>query len=759
MKLSFLFVGDGPCGESDWRPAEDRTQWWGRRDALARICTMAIWPDFGYRARESESENGHDVASCCFCFSDGMRSSNAGESTKRQNSSSSSSSKGTENSAGCETVTYLADAAAARRSVPVPTESAIVAMFKESTKIALRPSMGKLVAGKLVKETNWMSCNKTPWLESPLLTTKQLQQNFSPPAHHNSDFDGSSAPRRDNLSAGKRELVARMQKECPIDFLRQHGLNGSLDLVLKKKNKTAVDEAFLGWRTTSSSAPSVSSTAEIDVNCREGRLKHTFAGLIASLASGVKDTNNKVDYSRVCILILHEDYGTELPVFGHPDAAPYGPDGGLLICCMGAVRDMADEETAALFWAAKALGVRVVGCHLGRTAEFTSKIVAALVGHLRAGVLSSGVNRLLQRYGDQERQHMELLRKLTPLRGWSWNGYSNTAKRENTDVAKEEAAALAPIQPVCVHPVLWTDMLPSAVTTDPSKREQMMHIIQAVVCSLWRSRISNEQHDSCNEAPVVEGTDAKKRKCRDDPEELRCPPIDPTVTSKLSLIFADGSVATLDQQTFTSAMARKHMAAPSEYQVLLSLTELLQSPDVWSEGSLGKSSIFSVLSKIFPSGIKRKHLKSLRILDVIRLDANCADLSAHIYSRHCQCDNEQGAVVHDGSKRFHILVLLNVPKSCDQSATKSMVNDAISELYVQSSKVTDERQHNADRRCPSVLYLKANVLRLSCSSSSVAGMTPGTAVTLIQHWAYHGRLCDAIHEAVDSESCDICGVL
>lgn len=41
-KLSFIFLCDGPCTASSWRD-DDKSMYWARRDALARITAMSLW--------------------------------------------------------------------------------------------------------------------------------------------------------------------------------------------------------------------------------------------------------------------------------------------------------------------------------------------------------------------------------------------------------------------------------------------------------------------------------------------------------------------------------------------------------------------------------------------------------------------------------------------------------------------------------------------------------------------------------------------
>jgi len=43
VKLSFALLAEGSAKKSTWRPDEDETQWWARRDALVRCTALALW--------------------------------------------------------------------------------------------------------------------------------------------------------------------------------------------------------------------------------------------------------------------------------------------------------------------------------------------------------------------------------------------------------------------------------------------------------------------------------------------------------------------------------------------------------------------------------------------------------------------------------------------------------------------------------------------------------------------------------------------
>jgi hypothetical protein len=173
------------------------------------------------------------------------------------------------------------------------------------------------------------------------------------------------------------------------------------------------------------------------------------------------------------------------------------------------------------------------------------------------------------------------------------------------------------------HALLWLPYNAADITIEIDRRERFHTLIQTAVCTLWRSRVASEAQSSSTGgastaeksvahksvagntvnsksvalSDVISGTDdadpkddknkaeivcnmikTKKRKADNLPGIGRkiqpsCP-IQPT----LSLVFSDGSTASITQEQLTLTMARRRMAAPTEYQVLLSLIELLSDP-------------------------------------------------------------------------------------------------------------------------------------------------------------------------------------
>ena len=54
IKISYIFLCDGPCTSSSWKD-DDRSVYWARRDALVRISILCLWQ--GPRVQSSVSDD------------------------------------------------------------------------------------------------------------------------------------------------------------------------------------------------------------------------------------------------------------------------------------------------------------------------------------------------------------------------------------------------------------------------------------------------------------------------------------------------------------------------------------------------------------------------------------------------------------------------------------------------------------------------------------------------------------------------------
>jgi hypothetical protein len=103
------------------------------------------------------------------------------------------------------------------------------------------------------------------------------------------------------------------------------------------------------------------------------------------------------------VCLLHEDFATELPVFGPVPAlqgAAAGVGGGEggehmhVLMVLGTVRDMTRAEQVALVNVCAMRRLPLVGCNLGRAPEFTSKIIHAINCHALNGRLRGAIGSL-----------------------------------------------------------------------------------------------------------------------------------------------------------------------------------------------------------------------------------------------------------------------------------------------------------------------------------------------------------------------------
>ena len=162
---------------------------------------------------------------------------------------------------------------------------------------------------------------------------------------------------------------------------------------MKKRKREEVEMAYNDWLSqppsdyhpSSSSSSSSSSSCPSSFATSRSELMDTFKVLLAR-------AQRRTHHGRTVVLLLHEDYPHELQVFGpgpEPEPIPgsrHAEEISRVVCVMGAVRDMYEEEERALLQTAASMRIDCVGANLGRTAEFTSKITTALNHHARTKI-------------------------------------------------------------------------------------------------------------------------------------------------------------------------------------------------------------------------------------------------------------------------------------------------------------------------------------------------------------------------------------
>jgi hypothetical protein len=284
----------------------------------------------------------------------------------------------------------------------------------------------------------------------------------------------------------KREILEWIQANCDFEFLKKHRLNSPVNVILKKINKEKMIAIFKDWK-------------QLGLNQNEkSDMERLYQNVLRKIGK------NSV------LIMLHEDSPFELEVFcKEKDSLINKYDH--VISFLGGVRDVTDQETKSMVMTCKELNIPIVTCNLGKTPEFTSKIIYALRCHNAFKKLENAVDKLRKKV-DSKSEHKEI---------------------QNDKVSKTK---------FCVF--LNLPFKYNEISIELADREKFYHMIHLIVCSLWRSKVISEANSSVK------------------------------LETKLFLIFSDGKYLELLQQSFLEEMSKNHRAAPTEYQILKTVMEL-----------------------------------------------------------------------------------------------------------------------------------------------------------------------------------------
>jgi hypothetical protein len=386
--LSFVVLSDGRHDYQSFRPKEDHSQWWSRRDALVRIANVCCFDGPGvYNGITKE---------VIYIFNDTKTNDTFEKKEEKKNIG-----------------VVIIDGEKMHKEVHIPTENEILQTFRNSLK----------------------SCKEV--LNEASFTSEHLQSVES----FEIKMDKSNESVSSNLS--KKEMISIMQQRAPLEFLRKFHLNGSLELVLKKINKNKLDEAYSEF---------IAASSQSEYNPLLLLFKGIFQRLRTSnpVTSSKNNNNNKPNKKRkleelnlsssgdmissyqTIVLLLHEDYPDELPVFRQ--MIEEFPRNIHVVCILGAVRDITNEETMAIFQSCINLQIPCVGANLGRVAEFTSKIIATMVNHAKSGALFKAIHLL----PDLTKNPVDssILEKLPSIRKGhiTWDGHQESQNKEKAEI-------------------------------------------------------------------------------------------------------------------------------------------------------------------------------------------------------------------------------------------------------------------------------------------------------------------------------------
>ena len=508
-RVSFILLADPPCSSSSWRPLADDKMWWSRRDSLVRITSLSLFIGHGVPSPV--------CANVVLVFHDGT-----------------------------DATSVVAMSGRLAQDTPIPTEHHLLSRWKEASLFAEKHPQKATLLGSAVATS--VAVSHAPHIEAPSFSS------------------ASAGPASGAPSLDKRSLLRQLQSAAPLDFLRQHRLNGPEDLILKKTSRGAVEAAMQQWRGSGSGAHSAPTS---------DTLVQTFQVVLQRCLTSEPTAMSTT------LLLLHEDYPEELPIYSAA-LADTGQGEHHIICLLGAVRDASDREVSACIAAAALLStpLRVVGCNLGRTAEFTSKVCAGLCMHAVNADLGAAVARLRE-VDAGAGAGAGLLGKLPPRRagGWTWDGKGNKAgtlsASSTAAVAAPAATAPLPASTTHLHTALWlpftgaqlavlcasSSTSASRMAAGASDRERVHDLVQAIVCALWRSRLASEG--------AAEGAAGAAAESSFDE-------VVPTVT----LVLKGAStgcvrLVQLSQASVALQLAQAHQAAPAEWQVLQAVARVL----------------------------------------------------------------------------------------------------------------------------------------------------------------------------------------
>jgi len=213
-------------------------------------------------------------------------------------------------------------------------------------------------------------------------------------------------------------------------------------------------------------------------------------------------------------------------------------------------------------------------------------------------------------------------------------------------------------------------------------------------------------------------------------------------------------------------MVARGRGAPSEHHVLSALQEIIADQGTGTQrgsarGEPGAVGVAAVVRALLPAGLGKARRRRVRVVDLCLTPAekgSDADgvpaLSDAAYAGTCTCAGA-GAGAEDAAEPFHLLLLLRPPPgAAAEAAAEAAEVAAVLTAYRKKGSdalgpVAAAGSPGEEAKAPKG-YARA---RLLPSAGGVDGsVSPGAAVAVLQHWAYHGRLWPAVDAAAKAHS-------
>jgi hypothetical protein len=396
-----------------------------------------------------------------------------------------------------------------------------------------------------------------------------------------------------------------------------------------------------------------------------------------------------LDVEKVIAVTLHESSDNEFPCWDDDDNMDSRVDTmfakPIQVCFfLGAVRDMYKNENRMLRQICDQNHVPLLRVRFGPVSEFTSKILSVLSYHANHLRVKLGCERTLARN-----------------------------QRSMNDTTTE---SIMTVDPTLLHFICHVPISTDAVTTALSNRTRLMWcLVRCTVTSLWRSKLAGGKNTASRHPPP---------------------------TNRLSLLFNDGIVLTLDQNDLVVDMASNHQAAPSEYQVLAAIRKKLdklqeQFRDTKQGDRLSSSTLQHAL--FYDTNQNHWHCPSICIDLMIQIDPSECD-----FSFYKPMDHQERSKLKASTKSKALTQTIAICISLRSDTDPSINPDKIEALGSMRSKIYQAIMDTCE-----ISKKKEPLLQISGHPLiNLDGCVDeeGASITMIQHLAYQGRLINLCHQ-------------
>lgn len=693
--LCFILLCSGNGADStSYKPNRDETQWWQRRDALVRCTSAAL---FSSMFHHIHNNNNDDVTKTTntelILLFDGD-----GAQMHMQVVSSHSNDDRNDNDNDMlfipseQNLIQLWKRASAR-----PNTEIVIGCLSCTCRTVIHDENKNKTGKRMRMSKNKSNCSKRELLSEiryRLASNKFITYEESLSCSYNANADN------DHNNNNDMHMI----------FLRKWHLNASDDVVLRKVNR---EKLLLAWNdlitmtTWKKNCTLIKHEYEKPFERSLTEEESTFSRVLQSHVSFDKrlkqrsKRNNSNSEPNTLAIFLHETSKEELPCFGlqlHEVAENnYRPD--QIFIFLGAVRDMTNNEYLALSAACDKLDIPLCGCNLGKTAEFTSKIIMTMISHQAVGRLGIAVALLWKRAAASNNLGVQAI---TSEKDHATSIIKGTPKSKARGHFRSESTK------VVLHFVCLIPMSSQELSVDLSKRSitYSWHMIRSCVCALWRSRLAS----SCS---TDDNTD------------------NDNFQNELSIIFDDGVCLFFEQKDLVKNLAEKHQAAPTEYQVLSTLCTKR------NEETMKRLKKLDWMSKLFPS-YKVNDIVSFKIRKIFCANriprgdetSSVEDFIASFYAAPCFCAKHHRPL---GSSAY-ISFVFDVD-------TLPIIR--LSNMDARSSLVTKEKLKKARKKIIRVAQEEGIATSTLCFGSKgvIFGVdVVASFITMMQHFHYHGVL-------------------